>query len=178
MLAKPPSRKRALEYLAASGAVPITITERDGVCSIHAGGKSDKMSDIISTVWLDERDAPRVAREARRLAGDSPDASTATAALARSAASIGAPLTPDDVAIARADDAAQRLDSMLETMRRDGTLREFNAAYKARRSAAAARGEGFMGFGVAMARLKAALIPMLVGKNAGPMQSLFEQVFR
>ena len=45
------------------------------------------------------------------------------AALARSAASIGAPLTPDDVAIARADDAAQRLDSMLETMRRDGTSR-------------------------------------------------------
>jgi hypothetical protein len=40
-------------------------------------------------------------------------------------------------------------------MRRDGTLHEFNAAYKSRR--AAARGEGFMGFNVAMARR--ALIP-------------------
>ena len=30
MLAKPPNRKRALEYLTASGAVPITIIERDG----------------------------------------------------------------------------------------------------------------------------------------------------
>jgi hypothetical protein len=36
---KAPNRKRALEYLAASGAVPISIIERDGVCSIHAGGK-------------------------------------------------------------------------------------------------------------------------------------------
>jgi hypothetical protein len=40
-------------------------------------------------------------------------------------------------------------------MRRDGTLHEFNAAYKSRR--APARGEGFMGFNVAMARR--ALIP-------------------
>jgi len=31
MLAKPPNRKRALDYLAASGAVPISIIERDGV---------------------------------------------------------------------------------------------------------------------------------------------------
>jgi hypothetical protein len=35
-----------------------------------------------------------------------------------------------------------RHDSYLETMRRDGTLHEFNAAYKSRR--AAARGEGFI----------------------------------
>jgi hypothetical protein len=40
-------------------------------------------------------------------------------------------------------------------MRRDGTLHEFDAAYKSRH--AAARGEGFMGFNVAMARR--ALIP-------------------
>jgi hypothetical protein len=36
MLAKPPNRKRAVEYLAASGAVPITVIERDGACSIRA----------------------------------------------------------------------------------------------------------------------------------------------
>src|SRR6266436_5631755 len=34
MLAKSPDRKRAVEYLAACGAVPITVIERDGVCSI------------------------------------------------------------------------------------------------------------------------------------------------
>jgi hypothetical protein len=41
ILAKPPNRKRALEYLAALGAVPISISERDGMCStIRAGGNS------------------------------------------------------------------------------------------------------------------------------------------
>jgi hypothetical protein len=37
MLAKAPNRKRAVAYLAASGAVPITIIEHDGVCSIRTG---------------------------------------------------------------------------------------------------------------------------------------------
>ena len=78
-------------------------------------------------------------------------------------------MTPDDIALARADDAATRLDSMLETMRRDGTLREFNATYKRKRSAAAARGEGYMSFGIAMARLRRSLIPRLVGKSDAPM---------
>ena len=36
MLAKPPNRKRAIEYLAVSGAVAITVTERG---TIHGGGK-------------------------------------------------------------------------------------------------------------------------------------------
>ena len=141
MLAKPPNRKRALEYLEASGAVPITIIERDGVCTIHAGGKSETVSDIISTVWLAEQDAARVAREARRLAGDSPDASQATAALARSAALLGVTLTPADVAIARASAAVTRLDAMIEAMRWDGTLQQFNTRYKAGRAAAAVRSE-------------------------------------
>jgi hypothetical protein len=35
-----------------------------------------------------------------------------------------------------------------------------------------------MGFGIAMARFRRALIPRLVGKSAGPMRGIFEQVFR
>jgi hypothetical protein len=31
MLAKPPNRKRAIEYLTASGAVPISVTERGAI---------------------------------------------------------------------------------------------------------------------------------------------------
>jgi hypothetical protein len=45
MLAKPSNRKRAVEYLAASGVVPISVNERDGVCSIRAGGKSGNIPD-------------------------------------------------------------------------------------------------------------------------------------
>jgi len=80
------------------------IIERDGVCSIRAGGKSEIIPGLISTCWINAKAAPRVAGAARQLAGDSPDASTATAALHRSAASLQATLTPDSVAIARAGD--------------------------------------------------------------------------
>jgi hypothetical protein len=98
--------------------------------------------------------------------------------LARSAASLGATLTADDVAIGRANAAVVRLDAMVEQMRRDGTLQEFNRRFKAGRAAALARGEGYMNFAVAMKRLKAALIPHLIGRDTAPMQSLFEQIFR
>ena len=40
----------------------------------------------------------------------------------------------------------------------------------------AGTGKGFMGYGVAMARLKAALIPML--QSGRPLGGVFEEVFR
>jgi hypothetical protein len=100
----------------------------------------------------------------------------ATAALHRSAASPGATLTADDFAIGRADDAAKRLDAYVDSMRRNGQLQEFNRAYKLRRAAATARGEGFMAFHVAMARFKAALIPHLIGQSRVPLPSIFEVI--
>jgi hypothetical protein len=84
--------------------------------------------------------------------------------------------TPDDIAISRANAAVVRLDRMIEQMRRDGTLQEFNARYKRGRTEAAAEGRGFMAYAVAIARLKRALIPML---QAGtPMRGVFDEVFR
>lgn len=68
----------------------------------------------------------------------------------------------------------KRLDAMVETLRRDGTLRVFNARYRAGRAAAAAEGKGFMSFGVAMARFKKALIPML--QSGKPISGVFEDV--
>jgi hypothetical protein len=91
---------------------------------------------------------------------------------------VGATLTPDDIAIGRASAAVVRLDAMIEAMRRDGTLQEFNARYKRGRAAALAEGRGFMNYAVAMARLKRALIPHLMQQSAGPMRSIFEEVFR
>jgi hypothetical protein len=139
------AQNRAIEYLAAFGTVPISVTERG---TIHAGGKIT--GTVAGRWWLNARNATRVAREARRFAGANPDASTATAALQRAAGSLGATLTPDDVAIGRAGDAIARLDALIETLRRNGTLREFNAAYKSRRAAAVAPGKGYMAFHVAM----------------------------
>jgi hypothetical protein len=135
MLAKSPDRKRAVEYLAACGVVPITVIERDGVCSIHVG----IAGPVSGRWWLAAQDAARVAARARRLAGKSPDlAQPAIAAVQRSATALGATLTPDDVAIRRAGDSMKRLDATVEQMRRNGTLRILNAGYKAGRGAAAA----------------------------------------
>jgi hypothetical protein len=102
-------RKRAETYLAASGAVPISVTRRDGVCSIHAG-RAGAHGDVVSTQWINEAQAIAVTREARRYAGDRPDGPTAAEALARAAASQRPTLTADHVAIERAGAAAEKVD--------------------------------------------------------------------
>jgi hypothetical protein len=61
--------KRAVEYLAASGAVPISVTERG---TIHAGGK---ITSFAARWWINKQDAAPVAAHARTLAGRDPDAS-------------------------------------------------------------------------------------------------------
>jgi hypothetical protein len=128
MLAKAPNRKRAVEYLALSGAVPITIIERDGVCSISTGKTTTGRTGatIAARWWITAAMASPVAAQARQLVGAKPDLPAATAAVARSAAVLRATLTPDDIAIGRASAAVTRLDAMLEAMRRDGTLQEFS----------------------------------------------------
>jgi hypothetical protein len=55
--------KRAAEYLAASGAAAISVTERG---TIQAGGK---ITSFAARWWISERDAPRLATAARQLVG-------------------------------------------------------------------------------------------------------------
>jgi hypothetical protein len=80
-------------------------------------------------------------------------------------------LTPNDVAISRARDAAIRIDSYLKAMMANGTPREFNRAFERRRMEAIANGHGFMTFARATARLRKALIPLLAnGRTIGPVR--------
>jgi hypothetical protein len=146
MLAKAPDKKRAVAYLEASGAAAIWIKSASGLASTHTGSKLAKSGEFISAWWITAAMAPRVASAARQCAGAEPDLPAATAALARAAASLGATLTPDDIAISRANAAVVRLDSMVEQMRRSGQLQEFNSRYKGGRAAAAPVGQGFMGY--------------------------------
>lgn len=143
-----PARKQAESYLQASGAVPISVTRRDGICSIHAG-RAGGHGDVISTQWIDQRQAIAVTREARRYAGDHPDGPTAANALARAAASQRATLTADHVAIERAGAAAEKVEQHIAALRKTGGLREFNREYARRRDAARAAGHGFMSYSAA-----------------------------
>lgn len=160
--------------------MPISVTRRDGVCSIHAGRAGAHVGDVVSTQWINEAQAIAVTREARRYAGDRPDGATAAEALARAAASQRATLTADHVAIERAGAAAsEKVEQHLAALRRTGGLREFNREFSARRNEARAAGHGFMSYSTATSRLRSALIERLVGRDAiGPVVQLFEKIFR
>lgn len=73
-------------------------------------------------------------------------------------------LTDDIAAIGRASDAVERLDRAMAEMRKNGQLQIFNRAYRERRDAAAAKGQGFMACAMALGRLKAAMAPQLRGQ--------------
>jgi hypothetical protein len=84
------------------------------------------------------------------------------AAVERSAAIVGAVLTPGDVALERAGSMSRKLDSYIAAMRQSGQLVEFNRQYKRRRMEATLCGRGFMSYAAALARLQRALVPMLL----------------
>jgi hypothetical protein len=173
--ARSPDTRAALAYLTASGATAITITEVDGVCTFHVGSKIDPRASVQ---WLPEANARAVMLKGRRVAGARPDAETAMRALIQAAADQRVTLTPHDVAISRATNAAAKLDRYLDSLQGSGVLREFTRMYKRRRIEAKAAGQGFMTYKNAELRLRRALVPLLVsGQGVGPMQSLFAQIF-
>jgi hypothetical protein len=175
--AKAPDTKAAINYLVASGATAISIVEIEGGCAFRLGHKIDP--NAVEIYWLTAAQAKPLARLARKEVGRHQDIATASAALARAAAALRAILTPHHIAISRAGDADAKLNRYMDGLRGTGVLKEFTKAYRRRRLAASARGEGFMSFGNAEARLRLALIPLLVnGRTIGPVQSLFAEIFR
>jgi hypothetical protein len=167
-----PGETAAINYLIASGATAITVTDT---------GKISTNAKITGTLaarwWTDAKTTIRIAGTARKLAGPDPDVAAATAAVARSAASLRATLTDDATAVSRASSAVVKLDAYMNSLRGTGVLKEFNRAYKRRRTEAAANGQGFMTYAVAEARLRRALIPLLVGGKQANAQSLFAEIF-
>jgi len=157
----PPSTKAATEYLAASGATAISIIQTDGVCAFRIALKIDQ--DAISTHWLPEAVATPVVKSARHHAGKTTDIDATIAALHQAATDRRATLTPHAVALERAGGAFKRLDAYIGSMRRTGALVQFNKEYKRRRTEATESGSGFMTNKVALARLRTALISLLVG---------------
>jgi hypothetical protein len=179
-VARPPTRspntKAAIAYLTASGATAITITEVDGVCTFRIGTKMLVRS--VATYWIMQVDAKRVVDRARKIAGNGAGGNAAISALHEAANDLRATLTPHDVAIARAGNAAAKLDQYLDSLQGSGALKEFTRAYKRRRIEAKAAGQAFMTYKNAELRLRRALVPLLVsGQGVGPMQSLFAEIF-
>jgi hypothetical protein len=154
-IAKPVSKspdRAAIQYLIASSATAISITEVDGVAAFRVGTKIDPNAHAI--FWITEVDAKLVAKCTRRLAGKNQNIDDAIMSLKKAAVECRATLTPHDVAISRAAGAARKLDEYLTSLKGTGVLKEFTRAYKRRRIAAAERGKGYMSYKVAELRFR------------------------
>jgi hypothetical protein len=174
--ARSPDTRAALAYLTASGATAITITEVDGVCAFHVGTKT--LARSVAIFWIMEVDAKPVVTSARKIAGKGTGGDAAVAALHRAATDLKVTLTPHDVAISRAGNAAAKLDLYLDSLQGSGALREFTRAYKRRRIEAKAAGQGFMTYKNAELRLRRALVPLLMnGGQPTVGSSLFAEIF-
>jgi hypothetical protein len=164
--------RAALAFLTASGATAICILD-DGTIK---AGKVDRRAVMV--FWLPEGQAIAVSRQARKEAVGAPDVETMSAALRQAAAECGVTLTPHDVAMERAKDAAARIESFMDSLKGTGRLKAFNTTYKAARAAAAARGEGFMSYTVALGRLRARIGARLAGGGNVYEPGLMAEVFR
>jgi hypothetical protein len=171
-----PDTKAAINYLIASGATAISVIETEAGCTFRIGAKL--LARSVAIFWIMEVDAKPVVTSARKIAGKGAGGDAAVAALHRAATDLRAVLTPNDVAMTRAGNAAAKLDRYLDSLQGSGALREFTRVYKRRRTEAKAAGLGFMTYKNAELRLRRALVPLLVsGQNVGPAQSLFAEIF-
>ena len=126
--------KPALDYLRASGVVPISIVGGLIQWPGTYGG--------AATYWTSRAVAKPIVRRAREIMGAAD--LTATAALHQAALELQQTLTLHDNAIERAALASQQLDLYMASMQGIGILKMFNAEFKRRRVAASASGERFI----------------------------------
>jgi hypothetical protein len=138
-----PNTKAALAYLTASGATAIIVIETETGCTFRVGTKLG-LARSVATYWIMEVDAKRVVDRARKIAGTGAGGNAAISALHQAAADLRATLTEHQAAMTRAGVAAAKLDAYIESLRARGAIKEFTKAYRLRRMAAKARGEGFM----------------------------------
>jgi hypothetical protein len=78
----------------------------------------------------------------------------------------------------RAAICAKKIDDYIGGLKGTGVLAGFNREYKRRRIAVAATGKGFQSYSKALARLRAALVPVLNSGQKPAVGTLFEQIFR
>jgi hypothetical protein len=112
--------KATIQYLIASGATAISITEVDGVAAFRVG---TKINPNARAIFWTMADAKPVVACARRLAGKNQNIDDAVVSLKKAAVECRATLTPHNVAISRAANAARKLDEYLTSLKGTGVLK-------------------------------------------------------
>jgi hypothetical protein len=141
--------RAALAYCSRAGLASIFVSP---VGRIRIGTDPLRAGAVVAW-WCKADDAARVAELARRLREQAPP----PVAIVRAAAELQVPLTNNAVAMTRAKAAIAKLSERIERANDTGRLAPFNAEFKRRRLAARARGERFMSYALARARLRAVL---------------------
>jgi hypothetical protein len=116
--------------------------------------------------WCEARNASLVIRPARQHGRDIPLAAQA----------LGVALTEHSVVLARAKAALAKIEAGMAWAQRSGVLHEFNQEYRRRRLEAQARGEPFMTYGAARARLRRAM--MKVAATGSVPVTIVREVFK
>jgi hypothetical protein len=166
-----PDTKATLAYLKASGATAISIDEAGVI-------RTGKAPAGLVTYWVRSDQATAICRRARRHASRNSGLANSTAALRRAAGELRVVMTENATALTRAITQANRLAEFMETLNKNGGLKEFNRLYKLRRTEAAAAGRGYASYASMLARLRRTLIPVLAsGDPQAKAQFRLREVF-
>jgi hypothetical protein len=138
------------QYLASFDSIAIVLTSKGSLLALP------NPTGYEAAFWVKKTDAQRLLEEARER-GD----------VEAAARRLGIAITPHDICLMRVDRQLARLDSILVAARRNGHLREFNRAYKAKRLAAVAKGGNFMPYHTAEKRLQRALVEVIAAGVQG-----------
>ena len=115
--------------------------------------------------WATRRHAYKVARRVEHMRSPS---------IVAAAADLGGALTEHHVAIARAQAAVERIDTVLAAAQAAGDLKFFNSQFRRRRVAAKAAGRRFMTYGAAVRGLRRVLAG--AAADGAMIATLLEQV--
>jgi hypothetical protein len=95
-----------------------------------------------------------------------PSISWRSASFRTVAPALGIALTDHDTVLARARHAVAKIEARIAWAQRSGVLHEFNQEYRRRRLKRQARGERFMGYAQAPARLRRAIAKVATSGTA------------
>ena len=114
--------------------------------------------------WLAARDIGSVPKRAREDHDEIPAA----------AAALGVRTVEHSAIMQRTEALVAKLNSRLRTAQRNGDVGFFNREYRRRRIEARERGEGFMSYTAAKARLRRALVEVAAGKAPALVARVFD----
>jgi len=137
------------------------------VCTFPSGRIAVRRDPCGATSawWCDADLAGDLAREARKNGGD----------IVGAAQRLGIQLTPHASVLARATACTERIKGGLAELQERGGLKYFNKVYRERRQAAAVRGESFMPYAAARARLRQAIGGVAAGETSSIIARVFER---